>query len=764
MKHVPASECIGKTGFGVFLLSTWVALCTTFPGFAQVSYGGSPLGIQAEKHATIGALVDYVTELPPVNIDSLLEIDALPGNRVGGIKFAHTFFSNLTPENSGVTFTTSEGVKIWKVGVRSQGAYSLNVLFSTFNLPDGAAVFVYNKDQSCVLGAFTNKNKPDGGEFSVAPIEGDELIVEYQEPVNAVFSGKIAITEINHDYLGLFRTGTRFNQLNLPCLPDASCDTTYEEIARSTCLLIINGNTYCTGTLLNNTAQDGKPYLLTASHCLQNNPSLGGRVVAFLNYQSPRCRTDIRGSEEFSVSGSKIRALSNEVDFALLEFDQLPPADFRPYLAGWSTGTTSTHAPFTSLHHPNGEVLKYAVDTNALIPTNWVGSNDGIDDNNHWLINKWETGHTWKGSSGAPLFDNQNRVVGAMTGGDSGGMNGCETMYTGDFFFRFNRAWDQFPDSTKQLKHWLAPTLAENDRNAISLGGLDPYAANPAKRLSTILPTDSLGTIMVLSPKNGALFGQNSFGINVFAEHFTTDSASALQGLYLMVNKGRYNQESPVVISVYEGGSKPGKLLTKATLNLTYKDYVSGRFIRITKTNFAEAENYLRFNKPIRVGTDFYVGYEVDNTIRNPSDSFYVYAAVKRKAEINTSWFASGLNWYPFSEHPYQPVNTSLWLEPIVVKDTVTVDPGGEDDDELVEQGVPTLYNSRNSAKSAILFPEDWKAETHVEVYDMTGKRVHSQKGMPPILSLDFIPFKRHLYLIRVTAPQRFGILRLLIP
>jgi V8-like Glu-specific endopeptidase len=132
--------------------------------------------------------------------------------------------------------------------------------------------------------------------------------------------------------LGLFRAGTRFNQLDLPCLPDVSCNPVLEKIAGSVCLLIINGTTYCTGVLVNNTTNDGKPYLLTASHCLQNNNSLGSRVVAFFNYLSPRCEKQIRGSEEFSLSGSTVKALSNEVDFALLELNEEPPADFRPYL------------------------------------------------------------------------------------------------------------------------------------------------------------------------------------------------------------------------------------------------------------------------------------------------------------------------------------------------------------------------------------------------------------------------------------------------
>lgn len=760
MKRFHGIKLTRVTTLTVCLLLTGLTTLHTLQ--AQISYGGAPLGIQAERQSSIGTFVDYMNDMPPINVDSLLKIDALPGNRIGGLKFAHTFFTNLTPENSGVTFTTPDGIKVWKVGIRSRGAQSLNVLFSTFNIPDGASVFLYNKDMSSVLGAFTSKNKPDGGELSVAPVEGEELIIEYQEPEDVAFPGRLAITEVNHDYLGLFRIGTRFNTLNLPCLPDVSCDSTYDELSRSTCLLIINGNTYCTGTLLNNTDQDGTPYILTASHCLQNNPALGSRVVVFMNYRSPRCRPDIRGSEEFSVSGSKTRALSNEIDFALLELDQLPPSDYRPYLAGWTTDTTLRDEPYVCLHHPSGEGMKYAVEADAPIPESWADNNDGIHPNNHWLVKKWETGHTWNGSSGAALFDGNNRLIGAMTGGNSGGESGCGTLYYGDLFFRFDRAWDYFPDSAKQLKHWLAPGL-EDTREAIHLDGLDPFAVNPAKRLSTLHPTDSLGALMVSSGR-GSLVGQNSFGTHIYAEHFTTDSASTLLGLYLMVYKGTFNTKSPVTIAIYEGGDRPGRVLEQADISFSYKDFVSGRFIRVDKTHFSHSENYFKFTKPVRVGSDFYVGYRVDKTISSKNDSFYVYAALNRQTDVNSAWLYKGDEWYPFSEHPYQPVNTALWIEPIVTNDTLRGQHIGEDSTATPGPPEPTIYYLSNSGKAVIVFPENWKTEVTADIYDITGIRIFTQKGMPPMLTLDFDPTRNRLYLVRVQASGISATLKLLLP
>jgi len=738
------------------LLLTGFVFCAQ----GQISFGGMPLEQHAEVHSAIQSAVDCFVEMPAINTDSLLEIDALPGNRIGGLKFAHTFFTNLSPENSGVSFTTEDGTHIWKVGIRSSGAYSLNVLFSEFLLPDGAEVFLYNTDRSCILGAFTNKNRPEGGEFSVAPVEGDELTVEYHEPANAAFKGTIRITEINHDYLGIFRAGTRFNRLNIPCLPDVSCDSTYEEASRSVCLLIINGSTYCTGTLLNNTAGDGRPYLLTASHCLKNNKTLGSRVVAFLNYQSPRCDNRIRGSEEFSVSGSVTRALSNEVDFALLELSELPPADYRPYLSGWSTDTSVTENPYTCLHHPYGEVKKYCIEEDSINTADWIGIDEGISSGNHWHVSKWDTSHTWLGSSGSPLFDKNFRVCGALTCGDSGGSSGCDTVYQGDYFYRFNRAWSQFSDSTKQLKHWLDP-LNDTTSSVIRIDGMDPYADNPARRISNILPSDTLGSIMANAPFKGSLLGHNSYGTSYYAEHFTISDSSMIQGVYLMAVKGTNNSLLPITIRVYQGGSEPGNVLTKVVLNPDYTDYSSGSFIQVSKSSFSNAENYVRFEKPISVGVDFYIGYQISYPITETEDTFYLYSAIRNNATYNTAFYSSNLKWNPFSSHFEKPVYTSIWIEPIVLNDTITNSYDTIIDDDTTYLSEPVLVYAEQESLVYLSFPANWTEKTSIDIFDLSGVRIMTTQVMPPTPTFTFKPKKHHLYLFRLTSQKKQCILKL---
>lgn len=750
------SSCLNKQGChetGMLILLLWILICPTLKVHAQISHGGWPLEQGAEQTSMLRSAVDYFVEMPYFNVDSVRAIDDLPGNRVGGLKFAHKFFVDLTPENSGLVFHTEDGTKVWKIGIRSSGAYSLNILFSDFTLPEGAQVFLYNSDRSTVLGSFTRENRPDGGEFSVSPVDGEELTIEYHEPANADFSGNLRISEVNHDYRGLLRLGTSFMPGLLPCIPDLSCNSDLETIGRSVCLLIINGVEYCTGVLINNTANDGKPYLLTASHCILNNMDIGSRVVAFLNYESPRCDKRIRGSEDFSVSGSKTKALSKEVDFALLELTEMPPIDYRPYLAGWSLDTETANAlPFTSIHHPVGDVKKYCIEEDSVTFKDFVDPGDTtIHKGNHWNIKEWEIGHTWSGSSGAPLFDKNNRIRGGLTGGDSGGLGGCSYYESGDYFFRLDRAWDQFPEKSKQLKCWLDPITPDNVPSSTNLNGLDPYSDHPVRRISNLTPSDSLGKINLESPKWGSLFGHNSYGTTDFSEHFTTTDSSMIHGVYLVAAKGNNNSGKPVNVRVYEGGENPGAILAKAVLNPNYIEYSNGSFKKTYNNYLSNKENYIRFDKPVSVGTDFYVGYEIEYPITSVLDSFYLYAAIRKDAAVNTAYFKKLGYWYPYTEHSLKPVYTSLWIEPVISHDTIsTVNTYNEvDKDSLINKQPIIDYSSAESAW-LISLPDQWERTTFVEIFDLNGRKIIESKISPPLGKIKYPPARGKFFIVRL--------------
>lgn len=717
-------------------LDIWLllGLLLPLPLQAQPSRGGQPLPTRLQG-VTTRCIDPYGIELPAFNVDSVLYEDSLYANSHGPLHFAHKIPVNINPDNAGETQYLADGTKVWRVKIRSKGAFSLNVIFDRFRLPPGAKVFLYNPDRSRILGAYTAENCPQGEDFPTSPVEGDELVIEYQQPPRCEFEGELQIYEVNHDYRGL-RAGPRFDYLDLPCLPHVSCEKELETISRSICLLIVNGDTYCTGVLLNNTLQDGRPYLLTASHCLDGNPSLGRRTLVYMNYQNPRCMEQIRGSEEFSLAGGTTRALSEEIDFALLELDHLPPADFRPWLAGWKLSPDSlADAPFCCIHHPYGEGKRYCLELDSIEKSDWAWPDD-IEPGNHWRVRHWETGHTWIGSSGAPLFNKDRQVVGTLTGGDSGGSTGCAEYTAGDYFSRFDQAWDHYPTPNKQLKYWLDP----GNTQQTEIEGLDPWAARHAIRLSHIGDEDSIGSFKL--PGYGYLMGHNSERRSYYAESFFTDSNVVVHGIYLMPVRGTNRQ--PVVVQILDG-DHPETVLAEKTLKLSSVDYHKRQFNYLEKNDFAGKENYLRLDTAVAVGTHWMVACRLFYPTPGSSaeaDTFALYGSATPR---NRAWFFDE-EWLPFTRSTAYPRAMSLWVEPVV-----STSRDGSAPMPLPVTEIKTAY----SPSSRLLYfqlPSDWHRTVNIEILDVNGKSVYHQTSYTS-QSPFYVPvyLRSGMYLLRLS-------------
>ena len=92
----------------------------------------------------------------------------------------------------------------------------------------------------------------------------------------------------------------------------------------------------------------------------------------------------------------------------------IPFAVINPIYAGWSNEFFPPENSVT-IHHPNGDVKKISVDNDPAVVTSY----SDFDDNAFWNILQWDIGTTEAGSSGAPLFDQDHRVIGILSGGDA---------------------------------------------------------------------------------------------------------------------------------------------------------------------------------------------------------------------------------------------------------------------------------------------------------------------------------------------------------
>lgn len=644
-------------------------LLTALHGKAQISHGGRPLPLSTLRN-TDGQMY---REMPSFDIEEVLRLDSLNESDLrGGYNFAYKFMTDFNRSNSGTSFVLPDGTRIWRLGIRSRNAYSINVLFSEYELPEGAQLFLYNADQSHVLGAFNHLNNSDSGLLPVAPVDGDELIIEYQEPAKAAFPGRLTVGEVNHGYRnlrGLEPGGTLFS---LSCMPPLACYQNDGEPhgvwGRSVVLMLIDGRTMCTGTLINNTAQDGKPYLLTASHCLNGqfsmiNPDYGkiaSSIVCFFNYNSPLCDNVLRGTEEMSVASATCRAVNEHVDMALLELNEIPPAYYQPYYAGWDVKDAGMQ-PYTGIHHPQGSVKRVNICNEEIALASLSIQEADFMKNAHWRVKRWNVGSTAGGSSGSPLLDAKGHIIGAL----SGGASVCEVPEN-DYYYALQQAWQPDQKADKQLKYWLNPSGRSEQ---LVCEGFDLYASAPCLRLSNVYASgiaETVETAVLPATNNEPLFGNNSLGLTEYAEGYQANGEALLQGAYFVtpsVNDKYGNLK--VEITVYSGSVKPEILLHTELFQPKYCNKVSfdNTFQETIKPLSRAQESFIRFPEPVKVKGTFYVGYR----ITAPAGvTFSVFNLPQGQTVRNTAWINAKGNWIEASAFPQKSLSTSLFIDPVI--------------------------------------------------------------------------------------------------
>ena len=368
---------------------------------AQVSTPSTPKSFYIDENLPLSTIA-----LPSFDVDQFLIEDdnEMRSGDTKPYRFANPISVNFNMNNSGIWTELEDGSMVWRLKIESLGAFSLNIIYDIFDIPDGAEFFVYSDDKEMVLGAFTNFNhKPHGG-FSTAPIKGDKIILEYNQPSNASFDGYISISTIAHDYRNVFFNEERGYGDSGSCNNNVACsigDDWQDEIRSVAMILTSGGSRLCTGSLINNATQDLSPYFLTANHCLGGNNSW----IFMFNYESPQCSNQ-NGPTNMTVSGSSLLASSSTSDVALLLLNETPPQDYNVHYAGWDVSGSTPSTP-VGIHHPSGDIKKISFDYDNA-------SNSG----NYWDVDSWDDGTTEPGSSGSPLFDGEtHRIIGQLYGG-----------------------------------------------------------------------------------------------------------------------------------------------------------------------------------------------------------------------------------------------------------------------------------------------------------------------------------------------------------
>lgn len=371
--------------------------------------------------------------------------------------FATRVEVNVNPDTHGNWEILANDHAVWRLRLRSQGAYSLNLGFTQYKMPEHGQLLLYSPDGSHLQGPFSLADNEDHAQLWTPILYGDEMVLEVQVPVAEQKALQLQLSYVHHDYMGFGIKSAASGSCNLDVICGAADGwgivDGYRDIIQSAGAYTLNGILTCSGALINNARNDCTPYFLTANHCgVSNNnaPSL----VAYWNFQNDVCRqpgstaSGAAGNGQLNQfnTGSIFRSAWFESDFCLVELDDPLDASHEPFLAGWSLLTPADS--MIGIHHPGVEEKRISFDFDTNDWTSWFGNIDST----HIVVQDWDIGTTEGGSSGSPLFDQDKRIIGQLHGGGAA----CGNNLSDEYGWLL-KSWDGGGTSDTRLRDWLDP-------------------------------------------------------------------------------------------------------------------------------------------------------------------------------------------------------------------------------------------------------------------------------------------------------------------
>ena len=412
-------------------------------------------------------------DLPPIaNAELLAEDEALAGPGIP-VRFALPVEVAINPGKAGNWESLADGRELWRLRVRSPGAVSLNFGFAHYTMPEGGSLSLYRPDGKQAIRPFTAADNEEHGQLWTPILPGDEAVLQVLLPVGARRYLDLELVHVGHGYrpFGPGRGSDKVGQESGACNVDVICpegDDWREEI-RSVAVIGTGGSTFCTGFLVNNTAQDLTPYFMTADHCGISAGNAASLVV-YWNYENSTCRPPGSGAsggpgdgtlDQFQT-GSIFRADYGPSDFTLVELDDDPDPAWNVHWAGWDA-TPGDFAGAIAIHHPSTDEKRISFENDPTSTTSYLG-NTAPGDGTHVRVLDWDLGTTEGGSSGSPLFNPDHRVVGQLHGGFAACGND-----DADWYGRISVSWNGGGTAATRLIDWLDPTAS----GVLTLDGRD---------------------------------------------------------------------------------------------------------------------------------------------------------------------------------------------------------------------------------------------------------------------------------------------------
>ncbi|MBZ5606351.1 MAG: serine protease [Acidobacteriia bacterium] len=314
-----------------------------------------------------------------------------------------------------------DGSSVWRVAIQSDQASGMRVEFSNF---DAGAGQVWVHTNAASDGPYTGRGPYGNGEFWSATVEGDSLTIEYQ-PSGSRASGPppFHVHRISHQALRI--------QQDLPpqvadpaasCNLDVNCYPDWAEAKKSVAQLQFEetqgpeqGTFLCSGALVATRDNSFQPYLLTAGHCIHDEPAARS-LETFWAYESDGCNLgppSSRGTLNSQNGGHLLGWGTIELgDFSLVLLPNVPSG---VVFSGWDASDPGVGSPLVGISHPMGSYKRIAFGHSLDSVDVSIGTDPAPGALYHLV--QWDNGLTQQGSSGSPLFSSPGVIVGALTYG-----------------------------------------------------------------------------------------------------------------------------------------------------------------------------------------------------------------------------------------------------------------------------------------------------------------------------------------------------------